>query len=86
MAGEHKLIPTENYASRFPVGKDGAHRCPVCEKTIFEEYDSFDICYVCRWEDSALQESDPDYAGGANDMSLNQAREAYRKGIPLRKR
>ena len=56
------------------------HKCPVCGKYEFEEEDSYEICPVCGWEDDDLQESNPDYAGGANHMSLNQAREAYRIG------
>ena len=43
-----------------------------------------DICDVCDWCDDAIQESNPKYEGGANKMSLNQAREAYKKGIQIR--
>lgn len=42
-------------------------KCPVCGKYTFQENDG-------------LQNKYPDLAGGANDMSLNQAREAYKKG------
>ena len=37
------------------------------------------ICPVCGWEDDRLQFFDPEYAGGANQLSLCQAREDYRK-------
>ena len=30
------------------------------------------VCRVCGWEDDGLQNEDPDYPGGANQMSLNQ--------------
>ena len=60
--------------------KNEFHVCPVCKKYVFEEYDSFDICPICGWEDDALQEKHPDYNGGANHVSLNQARKAYNEG------
>jgi hypothetical protein len=40
----------------------------------------YDICEVCGWQDDNVQNNDPDYRGGANTMSLNEAKEAYRKG------
>lgn len=52
--------------------------CPVCGKHQFEEDDNFEICPVCGWEDDAIQREDPDYDGGANPISLNQAIEAYK--------
>ena len=53
------------------------HKCPVCGEYEFDEEDSYDICEVCGWEDDGFQERHPDYEGGANHMSLNQAKEAY---------
>ena len=47
---------------------------------MFEEEDSFDYCPVCGWGDDKFQEENPDYKGGYNRMSLNQAREAYANG------
>lgn len=37
----------------------------------------YEICDVCNWEDDPVQSSDPDYAGGANELSLNQARKEW---------
>lgn len=54
--------------------------CPCCGKHQFTYDDGYEICPVCGWEDDALQRDDPDFAGGANEMSLNQAREAYSRG------
>ena len=51
--------------------------CPVCGQYSFTE--PHDICPVCGWEDDRVQLRDPDFAGGANEMSLNEAREAYRR-------
>ena len=50
------------------------HLCPVYE---FPEKDSFDVCQVCGWEDDLLQLVEPDFAGGANRLSLNQFREKW---------
>ncbi len=35
---------------------------------------TFEICPVCKWEDDNVQAADPPLAGGANRMSLDQAR------------
>ena len=40
-------------------------KCPVCGKYEFEEYDDYDICPVCNWENDGLQYNDHNYAGGA---------------------
>ena len=59
------------------------HNCPVCGKFEFEERGSYDICKVCGWEDDQIQEEDHNYKGGANKMSVNEAKEAYKKGEPI---
>lgn len=51
--------------------------CPVCGK---HELLLFDVCDECGWENDPLQHDKPDYKGGANSMSLNQARAAYAAG------
>ena len=56
---------------------EAGHPCPVCEKYIFEEYGSFDICPVCGWEDDNVQYEDRDFAGGANRLSANESRRLY---------
>ncbi|MGI6284115.1 CPCC family cysteine-rich protein [Caproicibacterium lactatifermentans] len=58
--------------------------CPVCGKAVFKHADDFEICPVCGWEDDGVQLDEPDLEGGANEMSLNEAREAYRQGRQLR--
>ena len=52
-------------------------KCPVCGKTEFEEYSSYDICPFCKWEDDGIQGDDHNYAGGANHLSVNEARIEY---------
>lgn len=59
-------------------------KCPVCGKYKFEEENDFDICPYCMWENDGVQYDDPDYAGGANQMSLNEARKAYKEGREVR--
>jgi ribonuclease HII len=39
---------------------------------------TFALCEVCWWEDDSVQFADPDYEGGANAPSLNQARENFK--------
>ena len=50
-------------------------KCPVCGGTDFDEM--YYACQLCGWEDDPVQEDDPDYRGGANSMSLNEARAAW---------
>lgn len=49
--------------------------CPVCGHGKLDEYD---ICDVCGWENDPIQLEHPNLEGGANEMSLEQARKAYR--------
>ena len=55
------------------------HKCPCCSfLTLCENPPgTYEICPVCFWEDDGVQFSDPDYVGGANHISLNQARRNY---------
>lgn len=52
-------------------------KCPCCGQDYAGEYD---ICSVCNWENDPIQLKKPDLRGGANKMSLTEAREAYSKG------
>lgn len=55
------------------------YTCPCCGYKTLDEPPpgSFDICPICYWEDDNLQFVDPDYAGGANRVSLRQAQETF---------
>ena len=48
--------------------------CPICNNISFysEEFPgSYLICDKFRWEDDNVQDDDPDFSGGANDLSRN---------------
>lgn len=55
--------------------------CPVCGKSTLE---AFEVCQVCDWQNDRVQMMHPDMEGGANNMSLNQAKEAWKNGEPIR--
>jgi hypothetical protein len=54
--------------------------CPCCGELTLAEAPTgtYEICAVCGWEDDNVQFRDPDSTGGANELSLNQARARYR--------
>ena len=54
------------------------HLCPVCGKYEFE--DEYEKCGVCGWWNDLVQELHPDFDAGANAISLNQAKDYYKKG------
>lgn len=39
---------------------------------------TYDICAVCFWEDDPVQGADPTVVGGANAVSLLEARQNFR--------
>ena len=51
--------------------------CPCCKLQTLTERGHYEICSICNWEDDPLQEERPDYEGGANSMSLNEARRNF---------
>ncbi|MBA0199460.1 hypothetical protein H4F33_20545 [Pectobacterium brasiliense] len=53
--------------------------CPCCGKYEFDVLGEYDICSHCGWEDDPFQSKNPDRCG-ANKMSLNEAREAFKNG------
>jgi hypothetical protein len=56
--------------------------CPCCNALEIDEIGQYEICAVCGWEDDPVQSANPDYAGGANTLSLNAARSKWLRGIP----
>lgn len=57
------------------------YACPCCGYlTLLESPPgTYAICSVCFWEDDAIQFEDPSYSGGANQISLQEARENFRR-------
>lgn len=55
------------------------YTCPCCGyKTLEEEPPgTYDICEICYWEDDEVQFRDPDFEGGANEVSLKQAQQNF---------
>lgn len=51
--------------------------CKCCGCASLDSADEYDICPVCCWEKDRTQESDHEYKGGANGVSLNEARKNY---------
>lgn len=51
--------------------------CKCCGCAALDSADEYDICPVCFWEKDRTQESNPEYKGGANSVSLNEARKNY---------
>jgi hypothetical protein len=80
----------ESHAASAPeaaagvVGRDTPagrrYACPCCDFLTLSEppTGTFAICPVCRWEDDNLQFEDLDKEGGANAVSLRQARQNFR--------
>lgn len=57
------------------------HPCPYCGFLTLNEPPpgTYEICPVCWWEDDPVQFRDPSFEGGANWVSLAQARRNYRE-------
>ena len=55
--------------------------CPCCGRDMLREPPpgTYEICPICGWEDDPVQYRDPDFSGGANLMSLNEARKRFRE-------
>jgi hypothetical protein len=62
-----------------PLGR--RYPCPCCGFLTLDRPPSgtYSLCEVCFWEDDERQFRNPDYEGGANGVSLNQARENFGK-------
>ncbi|MDE9534336.1 hypothetical protein KKJ06_15405 [Xenorhabdus bovienii] len=56
------------------------HHCPCCNNVTLDSLGEYLICDICGWEDDPIQSDDHDFQGGANNMSLNEARKAFSEG------
>lgn len=61
--------------------------CPCCGYFTYDHVPdgSFDVCPVCFWEDDNVQNVEPSYEGGANGISLNNARKNFLKFGAIKK-
>ena len=61
------------------LNEQNAYACPCCRFLTLGEKPpgTFEICPVCYWEDDNVQAADPTFEGGANSMSLEQARRNF---------
>ncbi len=51
--------------------------CPCCGSKVLTIEGDYELCDVCGWEDDPVQSADPNYAGGANTLSLKQFRKKW---------
>ena len=59
------------------AARDGFFACRCCDDYCLSEAGGFEICENCGWEDDPAQEMHPDLAGGANRVSLSEARSNF---------
>ena len=61
--------------------------CPCCGYFTLdaEPVGTFEVCPVCYWEDDDVQAADPAYEGGANGVSLNEAKVNFSKYGAIKK-
>jgi hypothetical protein len=59
------------------TARDGLFACPCCDDYCLTEAGGFEICENCGWEDDPAQEAQPKLAGGANRVSLSEAKSNY---------
>lgn len=48
-------------------------KCACCGELV----EKYDICETCGWQDDAVQNNNPNFAGGANKISLKEAKKNY---------
>jgi hypothetical protein len=70
---------TEHYLEKMHKFAFNAFDCPVCGNDCFAEEGDFDVCGNCGWENDPIQRRDHDYCGGANELSVNQAKAKWNK-------
>ena len=61
----------------YTKGANGKYKCPCCEFFTLDEYNIYDICPVCFWEDDGAVMNE-DFSG-PNGMTLAEGRAAYKE-------
>jgi len=75
--GKPAAKPAAKPASRRRSAKAPQFPCPCCGNNVPGEAGNYEICPVCGWEDDPVQSKDPDFAGGANELSLNETKKRF---------
>lgn len=54
-------------------------KCPCCNNVTLQAPPpgTYEICPVCNWEDDEYQYNNPNFSGGANKLSLNEAKRIF---------
>jgi hypothetical protein len=52
-------------------------KCQCCGFPTLKADSLFEICPLCMWQDDPIQNQDPNYAGGANHLSLHEYRKIW---------
>jgi len=51
--------------------------CSCCGLPTLPEKSIFEICETCGWQDDGVQNGDPTYSGGANELCLSEYRRKW---------
>lgn len=85
MPDELEMLATLRFAASdyiwiaHPIAGSIRYSCRCCGAFTLLESGGWEICDVCGWEDDPVQAIDPDFAGGANEMTLRQAQGALHR-------
>lgn len=74
------LKKSEDKEAYWEMSLSETNKCPVCGRS---DLGYFEISPLCEWQDD-YQRTHPDSGGCANNMSLNEARKAFREGRSIR--
>jgi len=71
--GTDYILIDGEYKVDIELATNGNDReCACCRLFKLPNGSLHEICPICGWEDDEVQNDDPDFEGGANDLSLNQ--------------
>ena len=54
--------------------------CSCCGKPLRIKAYCHEVCRNCGWKDDKKQAADPEFRGESNEMSLNEAKRAFKNG------
>ncbi len=70
-----------NQSNDIELIEDQDDFCPCCDYNTFRNSNrmEYEICPICFWEDDPLGFDEPDFVGGANRVSLVEARQNFKE-------